>query len=132
MVSNNCLEEVNRLRKAYRSDLDAYAIPTDKSNRKRHLNLEVHANNAPVHKRAKIRGTKRAKGVNADQCSKKTCIHLNTTAHKSLKKMRHHDDNNDCKILGVCSAMDNTDGHNGDITNAMNNGNSRFVHRCLI
>ena len=48
--------------------------------------VEVHDSNVPVHKKAKIRGTKRPKIVNTDECSKNTCISQNTTANKKASQ----------------------------------------------
>jgi len=122
-VSNNCLEEVNRLRKVYRSDLDAYAIPTNKSNRKRRLNLEVHA--IQFLKRLKsevLKEQKLSMLINAPRKlvfiktqlltkARRKCVTMMTTMTVKFW------------VFAVRWITHVRDGHKGDITNAMNNGN---------
>jgi len=59
----------------------------------------------PVKKKVKIWGTKRSKIAITDECSNKTCLSHNTAATKMLEKKDYNDETNDCKIIGVHSAI---------------------------
>ena len=93
IVSNSCLEEINRLRTIYRADLPLYNMPkTKKASRKRHFNFKSDEEVPPVKKPR----------ANQQNCKQKNLMQQGKS-HKTKKAKTQAAQNNECIYTGTVS-----------------------------